>query len=439
MGTLLMSMSERRRLAVFAQVASKQISVAKAGRVLGIGERQARRIWKRYQAQGDAGLVHGLRGRPSNASDPDRRGRVLARYRQRYLEFGAAHAAEHLERDKLPVGRSTLWYWLDQEELVVKRRRAAQHRTRRERRACVGELVQMDGSTHDWFNGRGGACVLFVMIDDATGKTFCRFYASEDTRAAFDLFGRYVKKHGLPQGLYVDKDSIYRVNDPVAREAGALAGKMPLTQFGRAMKELEVQIICAGSPQAKGRVERMNGTLQDRLVKELTLQKIGTIAAANAFLDKTFLRQFNAVFTQIPAGGANLHRPVPPGVFLAKVLCVIEERTVGLDWCVNYCGRILQIHKRHERLALARRRVEVTEGTADTLELRYRGQTLQWHELAARPVRVPVQEIKTSIQPPWRPGANHPWNRQARQVRSAAAGLAALAQPPLRGLDGPGG
>jgi hypothetical protein len=439
MGTLLMSMSERRRLAVFAQVSSKQISVAKAGRVLGICERQARRIWKQYQARGDAGLVHGLRGKPSNASDPDRRRRVLARYRQRYLEFGAAHAAEHLERDKLPVVRSTLWYWLDQEELVIKRRRAAKHRTRRERRACVGELVQMDGSTHDWFSGRGPMCVLFVMVDDATGKTFCRFYESEDTIAAFDLFGRYVKKHGLPQGLYVDKDSIYRVNDPKAREAGALAGKMPLTQFGRAMKQLEVKIICAGSPQAKGRVERMNGTLQDRLVKELTLQKIGSIPAANAFLEKTFLRQFNAVFTRTPAGGTNLHRPVPHGVVLAQVLCVIEQRTVGLDWCVQYGGRILQIHKKHEGLALARHRVEVTEGSTGSLELRYRGQTLQWHELPARPMSVPLPQIKPSPKPAWRPGTNHPWNRAARQARSAAVGLAALAQPPLRGLDGPGG
>lgn len=434
-----MSISERRRLAVFAQVSSEQISVAKAGRVLGISERQARRIWKQYQARGDAGLVHGLRGKPSNASDPDRRQRVLARYRQSYLEFGAAHAAEHLERDKLPVKRSTLWYWLDQEDLVVQRRRAAQHRIRRERRACVGELVQMDGSTHDWFKGRRPMCVLFVMVDDATGKTFCRFYESEDTRAAFDLFGRYVKKHGLPQGLYVDRDSIYRVNDPVAREAGALAGKMPLTQFGRAMKQLEVKIICAGSPQAKGRVERMNGTLQDRLVKELTLQKIGTITAANAFLEKTFLRRFNAVFTRTPASGANLHRPVPPGMTLAKVLCVIEERTVGLDWCVSYCGRILQIHKKHEHLALAGRRVEVTEHSAGSLELRYRGHTLQGHELAARPVSVPMPQIKPAPKPAWRPGPDHPWNRESRQVRSAAVGLAALAQPPLRGLDGIGG
>lgn len=434
-----MSMSERRRLAVFAQVASKQISVAKAGRVLGISERQACRLWKRYQAQGDAGLVHRLRGRPSNASDPDRRRRVLARYRQRYLEFGAAHAAEHLERDKLPVGRSTLWYWLDEEGLVVKRRRAAQHRTRRERRACVGELVQMDGSTHDWFKGRGPMCVLFVMIDDATGKTFCRFYESEGTLAAFDLFGRYVKKHGLPQALYVDKDSIYRVNDPKAREAGALSGKMPLTQFGRAMKQLEVRIICAGSPQAKGRVERMNGTLQDRLVKELTLHKISTIQAANAFLEETFLRQFNAVFTKVPADGANLHRCVPSGVVLAKVLCVIEERTVGLDWCVQYGGRILQIHKKHGGLALARRRVEALIRASGTLELRYRGQTLKWRELAARPVSVPLPQIESPPKPTWRPGSDHPWNRPTRQLRSAAVRLAALAQPPLRGLDGPGG
>ncbi len=427
MGTLLMSVLERRRLGVMAQVKAGQISVAKAGRVLGISERQVRRIWKRYQEQGDAGLVHGLRGRSSNAADPERRKEVLTRYRQRYLEFGAAHAAEHLGRDRLPVGRSTLWYWLDQEDLVVKRRRAAKHRVRRERRPCVGELVQMDGSTHDWFSGRGDPCVLFVMVDDATGRTLCRFYESEDTVGAFDVFGRYAKSHGLPQALYVDKDSIYRVNDPEAREKGALSGHMPLTQFGRAMKQLEVQIICADSPQAKGRVERKNGVLQDRLVKELTLQGISTIPAANAFLEQTFLRQFNHRFTRTPASGVNLHRPRPGKRELADILCVIDDRTVGLDWCVTYAGRILQIDKKHEGLALARRRVEILVRANGALVLRYKKTLLRWRTVAARPALQPLPQMKTAVRVPWRPGWNHPWNKAARQARSAPVRLASLA------------
>jgi hypothetical protein len=439
MGTLLMNALERRRLAVLSQVSLGQISVAKAGRVLGVSERQARRVWKRYRQAGDAGLVHGLRGQASNASDGELRRRVLARYRQRYLEFGPAHAAEHLAREGLAVPRQTLWYWLDEENLIVRRRRGVKHRIRRERRPCVGELVQMDGSTHDWLCGRGRSCVLFVMVDDATGRVFCRFYEAEDTASAFDLLGRYVRRHGLPQALYVDKDSIYRVNDPQAREAGALSGKMPLTQFGRAMKELGVGLICADSPQAKGRVERMNGTLQDRLVKELTLAKVNTIEQANAFLEKTFLRRFNERFAQVPGSGVNLHRRVPAGVTLGAVLCVIEERSVGQDWCVRHHGRIVQIAKKHEGLALAGRKVEMLTGPDGRLQMRYRGRQLVWHELAARPVRQPLRQVAAVGAVPWRPGAGHPWRGRAGQARSATERLAALATPPLRGLDPPGG
>jgi transposase-like protein len=422
-----------------SQVSLGQISVAKSGRVLGLSARQARRVWKRYQREGDAGLVHRLRGRASNASDADFRKRVLARYRQRYLEFGPAHAAEHLEREGLVVPRQTLWYWLDQENLIVCRRRGSPHRMRRERRPSLGELIQMDGSTHDWLSGRGPACVLFVMVDDATGRVFCRFYASEDTASAFDLFGRYVKKHGLPQALYVDKDSIYRVNDPKAREAGEWSGRLPQTQFGRAMKQLAVAVICADSPQAKGRVERMNGTLQDRLVKELTLVKARTIEQANAFLDKTFLRQFNQRFTKAPGDGVNLHRRVPAEVNLAQILCVIEERCVGRDWCVSHHGRVLQIDKKHEGLSLAGRRVQLLIGKDGKLRMRYQGAKLRWCEVSTRPVHKPLRQLPTAGKLSWRPGADHPWNREARQARSATETLAALASPPLRRLDERGG
>lgn len=434
-----MSTLERRRLAVFSQVSLGQITVAKAGRVLGLSERQARRVWQRFKARGDAGLVHGLRGQASNACDAPRRQRVLERYRQEYLEFGAAHAAEELTREGLTVGRSTLWYWLHQEHLVVQPRHVSPHRIRRERRPCPGELLQMDGSTHDWLSGRGPVGVLFVTVDDATGRLFCRFYESEDTAAAFDLFGRYVRKYGLPQSLYVDKDSIYRVNDPRAREQGAQRGKLPLTQFGRAMKQLGVTVICANSPQAKGRVERMNGTLQDRLVKELTRAKINTLVEANAYLERTFLRRFNERFTCTPANGTNLHRPVEPEVKLAEVLCVIETRTVGRDWCVQHQGRILQIDRQHAGLALAGRQVELLLGAHGTWQMRYQGTRLRWCQLPARPVTPPPGPPKPLAKPPSRPGPDHPWRGPARQGRSVPVGLAALVQPPLRGLDGPGG
>jgi hypothetical protein len=300
--------------------------------------------------------------------------------------------------------------------------------------------VQMDGSTHDWFSGRGPTCVLFVMIDDASGRVFCRFYASEDTTTAFDLFGRYVRTSGLPLSLYVDKDSIYRVNDPLAREQGRQRGKMPWTQFGRAMETLGVKIICADSPQAKGRVERMNGTLQDRLVQELTLAGIGDLAAANAFLAEKFLKAFNQRFTRPPAAGTNLHRKVPAGVKLAEVLCVIDTRSVGQDWCVRWANRLLQLDRRHEGLRLAGKKVQVLQLATGALKLVYRGQTLRWREGPAGPAVPPVMPrpavaSRSSPAPgPWRPGPEHPWKKAAVKAALLRAGsrrsLAPSAPPP---------
>ncbi len=308
-----MSAMERRRLTVFSRVKEQAISVAEAGRMLGLSERQTRRLWKRYREKGDGGLIHGLRGQPGNAAHGPLKAKVLAAYREKYRGFSAAHAAEFLGRMKLAVPRNTCWRWLKAEGLVESPRRIKPHRQRRQRRSSVGELLQMDGSTHAWFGPELPAAVLFVMIDDASSHVHARFYATEDTASAFDLFGRYVRQWGLPLALYVDRDSIYRVNDlqafQNARESGR---KAPLTQFGRAMGTLGVGMIFAHSPQAKGRVERVNRTFQDRLVKELALLGIVTIPDANAYLEKTFLKTLNHLIGQTPAHGMNLHPPPPP-------------------------------------------------------------------------------------------------------------------------------
>src|ERR1035437_2050415 len=201
MGTLHMSVRERHRLEAFSQVKSGQISIGKAGELCGLSHRQARRVWKRYKQQGDGGLIHQSRGRPGNHRVAAKlRERVLAAYRKEFLGFGAVLAAEYLAKKNLVVSSKTLWRWLGGQGLLRTQRCRSPHRSRRERRACQGELVQMDGSTHDWFEGRQGAlpCVLFVTVDDATGRVLCRFYASENTTAAFDLFGRYVQLQGLP-------------------------------------------------------------------------------------------------------------------------------------------------------------------------------------------------------------------------------------------------
>jgi hypothetical protein len=286
--------------------------------------------------------------------------------------------------------------------------------------------------------------VLFVMIDDASGKVFCRFYESEDTASAFDLLGCYVRKRGLPMVLYVDKDSIYRVNDPQAQEQGRQRGREPLSQFGRAMKQLGVEMIFANSPQAKGRVERANGTLQDRLVKALRIAGISTIPKANEFLQREFLPDYNRRFGNLACGAADVHRPVPPGLVLAEVLCVQETRGVGRDWCVSYEGRVLQLDKRHEKLALVGRRITVLELAEGGLRLMYRGRRLRWQTVPSRPLsqqEPPQPAVSASRKPspqPWRPAVDHPWRgsfvqaapRRESSLRSASPRSAAWTKLP---------
>ena len=323
-------------------------------------------------------------------------------------------------------------------------RRCRKHRRRRQRKASVGELIQMDGSTHAWFGQQHPACVLFVMVDDASGKVFARFYESEDTASAFDLLGRYARQHGLPLALYVDYDSIYVVNDPEAKQKAREAGrKPPLTQFGRAMEELSVRIICAASPQAKGRVERMNRTLQDRLLKELALavngKGIHDLTAANAYLEQTFLPHFNERFAKPPASGTNLHRSLPRGVALDDVLCIKEARVVGQDWCVRYQGRILQIGRCHEGLKLPGKAVEVRRHADGTLTLVYRGKKLVCAEWATRPQPTPAAKpaLQRPLMPPYKPPPEHPWRRGLPRRVPASAPLqsASLRSASLRSAD----
>jgi transposase len=434
--TLRMSMKERVRLEVLSRVVRREISVGKAAGLMGLSERQARRVWRRYKAEGDRGLVHRLRGRPGNAGSGELRQKALALCRGLYSDFGSALAVEYLAKEGLEVPRQTLWRWRRQAGDLQPQRRVARHRIRRERRVSLGELVQMDGSTHDWFEGRRGSCVVFVMIDDASGKVFCRFYESEDTASAFDLLGGYVRKRGLPMALYVDKDSIYRINDPQAREEGRQRGREPLSQFGRAMKQLGVKMIFANSPQAQGRVERTNGTLQDRLVKALRVAGISTIPQANEFLQREFLPDYNRRFGNRACGAADVHRKVPPGLALAEVLCVQETRTVGRDWCVSYEGRVLQLDKRHEKLALAGRRITVLELAEGGLRLMHRGQRLRWQAVPSRPLPQPVPPppgVSVPRKPtpqPWRPAVDHPWRTSF--VQATPRGESSLRSASLR-------
>lgn len=336
MGTLKMSTKERRRMELLSRVKEGALKLVKAACLGGLSYRQMKRVWKRYRVEGDAGLVHRGRGRRSNrGKDEGFRKKVLARYEEQYPGFGPTLASEYLAQENLVVDHETLRRWLLEAGHWQKQRKRQKHRQRRERRAQRGELVQMDGSYHDWFGGRRPWAVLMVMIDDATNRTYARFYEAEDTRAALDLFGRYARRYGLPHALYVDHDSIYECTRE-ARLDEQLRGEGPQTQFARCMSQLGVEVIAANSPQAKGRVERRHGVFQDRLVKALWLLGIDTVEAANAYLEATFLPELNQRFTVRAREPGDLHRPIPTGLALKEVLCFEEPRVVQNDWIVRW-------------------------------------------------------------------------------------------------------
>ncbi len=321
--------------------------------------------------------------------------------------------AEQLLKEKLVVDHETLRRWRLAEGKHTVRRRKQKHRQWRERKPSFGAMVQLDGSHHDWLEGRGPKCVLMVMVDDATNQMRARFFEEETTRASYDVVEGWVRKHGLMGSLYVDRDSIYRC-EGVASIAEQLAGKQPQTQFGRAMEGLGVDLILANSPQAKGRVERMNGVLQDRLVKEMRLAGLSDIESANRFLDSKYLRQFNRQFARAAASPVDLHREVPRN--LNEVLSWEQERVVQGDWTVACAGKRYQLDREHEALSLVRRKVIVRTLRNGRVQLVYRAKQLKWRSLPAeaerktRPEKVnQPKPVKTKMEKV--PAASHPWRR----------------------------
>jgi len=409
METLLMSQRERKRLVVVSQVQAGKLLLVKAAEVMRLSYRQAKRVWWRYRHSGDAGLVHRSRGRPSGRRKaPELRQRVIARYTERYPDFGPTLAAEKLGEEGLVVDHETLRRWLLVEGRWTVRRRRSVHRQWRERKACFGQMVQLDGSHHDWFEGRRPPCVLMVMVDDATSRTAARFSEQETTHASYDVFEGWARRYGLMYSVYVDRDSIYRC-EGLGTVADQVAGREPQTQFGRAMAQLGVELILANSPQAKGRVERRNGLLQDRLVKELRLRGISDLATANAYLEREFLSALNRRFTVAAASEADVHRKAPGN--LAEILSWEEERVVQRDWTVGWQGRWFQIERSEEPRNLVGRSVTVRRLRDGRLQLLGQGQKLRWRELPARPQRPPVAPRRVGRTQLLRPEPEHPWRR----------------------------
>jgi molybdenum-dependent DNA-binding transcriptional regulator ModE len=433
METISMSVGERRRLEIFGRVERGELCLAAAGELLGLSYRQAKRVWRRFREEGDAGLVHRSRGRPSNRqAGSELKARVLELYRERYRDYGPTLAAECLaEEEKLEVSASTLRRWLVLEGLWEGVRKRRVHRRRRERREHLGELLQMDGSYHDWFEGRwmtgrardayAGWATLMVLVDDATSRLYARFYENESWESATDVFQRYVSAYGLPRSLYVDQHSIYRADREPTNEEICL-GKEPETQFGRAMRELGVELILARSPQAKGRVERMNGTLQDRLVKAMRRAEISDLEAANAFLEEEFLAKFNERFEKRAAKRSNWHRRLDSRVDLGRILSIQETRVVQNDWTIRWRNRILQLPRESAEWVQPGDRVQVCEQLDGQVRVFAGSRELSWSEARSS---APARKTKASRKGPTgssqgqKPSASHPWRGRRRE---AAAG-----------------
>ena len=427
-----MSARELTRVEVLSRVKAGTLSLGSAATLLAVSYRQAKRLAHRYRAEGAKGLKHRSAGGPSNHARPlAERERALALVRAKYggsvaLRFGPTLAAEHLaSEDGITVHHDTLRRWMLATGLWSRARKRSPHRQRRERKPHFGELVQLDGSFHLWYEARAPRGCLMTLVDDATGRTLGRLGAEETIWAAADVLRRWIERYGVPLALYTDWKNVY-MRAPTAEEQAT--GAVPRTQFGRMCASLGIQIIAASSPQAKGRVERNHGTHQDRLVKKLRRLGIADAAAANAFLETTYLPEHNARFAQAPASADDFHRRTPSRVTLDRVLQLEETRVLSNDWVIRYDTRYFQV-ARQSHQAPARSTVLVREAVTGAIEIRYRGSLMQWSEIPAprpkpKPVLVAARPATAPGRAPSRPSADHPWRRGyvERQQRAAELG-----------------
>jgi transposase len=429
-----MSASELTRVEVLSRVKAGTLSLGSAATLLAVSYRQAKRLARRYKAEGAKGLKHRSAGGTSNHARPTaERERALALVRAKYsgpvdVRFGPTLAAEHLaSEDGLSVHHDTLRRWMVTAGLWSRARHRTLHRQRRERKAHFGELVQLDGSFHVWYETRAPRGCLMNLVDDATGRTLARLGEEETIWAAADVLRRWIEAYGVPLALYTDWKNVY-VRVPNAEEQ--VTGAVPLTQFGRMCASLGIQIIAASSPQAKGRVERNHGTHQDRLVKKLRRLGIADAAAANEFLEHTYLLEHNRRFAVAPASAEDFHRRVPSRTTLNRVFQLEEDRVLSNDWVVRYDTRYFQV-ARQSGHAPARGTVVVREARDGAIELRYRGRLMHWTEIAAPVKPTPAAgrtPLSTAPHRPARPSADHPWRRDTRAIDRERA-LSRAAQP----------
>ena len=391
--TLAMSYRETDRIKLISRIEQQDLTIAEAAENLQLSERQMYRVIKRYRTEGTSGLLHRLRGRASNAGFPKSiQDKMLRLYREKFSDYGPTLFSEKLEEKyDIHISHQTATRWLIRAGLWSGVRKKRPHRKKRERRSAIGSLIQFDGSDHTWFENRGKRCCLLVAIDDASNRIFARFAPVEDTVSVLSFWNEYVKRFGIPVEVYTDFGSVYHDNNR----------KQHLTQYGRAMDVLSIKCIFAHSPQAKGRVERVNRTLQDRLLKELREVNISNIEDANHFLDNTFLDHFNKRFAHID-NLSDFHR-CASGIDLSNIFCFEETRHVYNDWTITLNASFIQLLTSDVPLPPPRSKICIRQWLDGSLHIFWNDNELKFIKLKSKPKH--KQYIRKA------PAVNHPWRR----------------------------
>lgn len=410
-----MSTNELERLSVIQKIVDKHLTQVLAAKQLGLTDRQVRRLVKDYKLYGAEGVVSKQRGQISNHKYSDEKIEVIKRLvSMHYYDFGPKFAAEKLdEKHGIKVSKETLRQWMiDWGLWLAKRQKRAQIHPQRDRRDCFGELTQIDGSPHAWFEDRGPKCCLLVAIDDATSQLCSlHFEPTETTAGYFKLMRKYIVNHGIPLATYSDQHGIFRINLPTA-------GEDTETQFGRAARQLDIEVICAHSPEAKGRVERANQTLQDRLVKEMRLLGISDIETANAYLP-TYMKDHNTRFAVESKSSENAHRKeLPTDKEMNLIFSYQEDRTLSKNLEISYDNVIYQIKTNTKGYRLRHSIVTVCKDLNDVITLVCKGKILDYtcHTRAKRNADiVDAKQIGSKVDAivnnarKHTPPSNHPW------------------------------
>lgn len=405
METFPMSKKETSQISIFEKLMEQTIKQKEAAKLLRLSTRQVKRKLKAYRQQGAVSLVHKNRGRKSNrAVDENLAREAISIIKNQYVDFGPTFAAEQLlARHHISINHETLRKLMIREGIWKTKKKKGKVHLYRERKECFGEMVQIDGSFHKWFEDRAPQCTLLAYIDDATSEVvWLEFAESESTASLMKSTRSYLELHGRPLTFYADRGGVYKVNNNNPDND-------KFTQYERSLKELDIELIHARSPQAKGRVERLFKTLQDRLVKEMRLNKISTKEEANRYIRETYLKAHNAKYAVQAKGSTNLHRSLA-GYQLDRIMCLKEERKLCNDFTIRYKNNWYQLLPKQPTILSPKDSIVVNEHLNGSISLTIRKCVLNFEHLAAKPEKVIMKKTaitrKTYI-PPW----DHPWRR----------------------------